>query len=156
MPKNLEKTGKIHIDFHGKSYYNSPCLVHKFQIFLWREGYFGCMEQIIKEFISYLHNVKMTSANTEQSYQRDLKKLVVFLSGKGINKPSEVTEELLNEYIEALNNDGFKAATISRSIASIKAFYQYCLREGYVSKDPAAMLKAPKIEKKFPGILTMD
>ena len=38
------------------------------------------MERNIREFISYLHNAKRTTYNTEVSYQRDLKKMVSFLS----------------------------------------------------------------------------
>ena len=37
------------------------------------------MDIEIREFITYLHNTKKTSANTEISYQRDLKKMAEFL-----------------------------------------------------------------------------
>ena len=37
------------------------------------------MEQEIKSFVSYLHEVKKTSQNTELSYQRDLMKMMRFL-----------------------------------------------------------------------------
>ena len=37
------------------------------------------MEKEITAFISYLHNVKKTSNNTELSYKRDLEKLQHFM-----------------------------------------------------------------------------
>ena len=37
------------------------------------------MDIEIREFITYLHNRKRTSHNTEVSYQRDLKKMAVIL-----------------------------------------------------------------------------
>jgi len=114
------------------------------------------MENVILGYISYLHNVKHTSANTEMSYKRDLLKVCHFLEAKGITKIQNVKEEDLKEYIKQLNDQNLAAATISRNIASIKALYQYLIKEGQVTFDASAALKAPKIEKKLPGILTMD
>ncbi len=37
------------------------------------------MDIEIREFITYLHNTKKTSQNTEISYQRDLKKMAAYL-----------------------------------------------------------------------------
>ena len=42
------------------------------------------MEKEIQQFISYLHNVKKTSNNTELSYKRDLEKVLRFLNDEGI------------------------------------------------------------------------
>ena len=39
-------------------------------------------------------------------------------------------------------------ATISRNIASIKAFYQYLIQTGSISIDVSEQLKAPKVERK--------
>ena len=36
------------------------------------------MENAIQEYITYLHDVKKTSYNTEISYKRDLKKAAAF------------------------------------------------------------------------------
>ena len=41
------------------------------------------MEREINDFISYLHNIKKTSNNTELSYKRDLGKLRQYLEEKG-------------------------------------------------------------------------
>lgn len=114
------------------------------------------MEQAINEFITYLHNVKKASANTEQSYQRDLKKLSVYLASKGIQDTGSVNDRILKEYIEELTIGGAKPSTVSRSIASIKAFFHYQYSQEKIARDPSLLLKAPKIEKKFPEILTTE
>lgn len=114
------------------------------------------MEQAINEFITYLHNVKKASANTEQSYQRDLKKLAVYLGSKGIQDTGSVNDRILKEYIEELTIGGAKPSTVSRSIASIKAFFHYQYSQEKIARDPSLLLKAPKIEKKFPEILTTE
>ena len=112
------------------------------------------MEQIINSFISYLHNVKKTSDNTAMSYRRDLKKVNDYMQDQGIDDVSEITVTNLHSYILFLEKNKFSAATISRNIASIKAFYYYMMKEGMVTDDVSDVLKAPRIEKKVPDVLS--
>lgn len=114
------------------------------------------MEKEITAFISYLHDIKKTSDNTEMSYRRDLEKMYHFMLQKGISGVTAMTSEDLASYIKYLEDNHFAAATISRNVASIKAFYHFLIQEGIVSKDAAEKLKSPKIEKKMPGILSPD
>lgn len=50
------------------------------------------MDIEIREFITYLHNRKRTSHNTEVSYQRDLKKMAVYFADRGIYDIRDVGE----------------------------------------------------------------
>lgn len=113
------------------------------------------MEREVQEYISYLHNVKHTSYNTEMSYKRDLLKVCHFMQERGINSATAVKEQDLKAYIHVLEEQKLAAATVSRNIASIKAFFLYLFSEGKIQNDAALCLKAPKIEKKMPEILTM-
>ena len=110
----------------------------------------------IQEFISYLHNTKGTSHNTEVSYERDLRKLEQFLEGRGIFQIGQVTPTILNAYLMELEQNHFAPSSISRSVASIRAFFHYYCQKNGLRENPADVLKAPKIEKKMPGILTVD
>ncbi|MBP9997018.1 MAG: site-specific tyrosine recombinase XerD [Lachnospiraceae bacterium] len=114
------------------------------------------MQKEIDSFISYLHNVKKTSNNTEMSYQRDLKKVRLFLETGKIDNVTDITEKSLQDYVRYMTEEEFKPATISRNIASIKAWFHYMTQEGMVTDDVSVRLKAPKIEKKTPEILTMS
>ncbi len=114
------------------------------------------MEREVQEFISYLHNVKKTSNNTELSYKRDLAKVCLFMEKRGISGVGAVKADDLKDYIKSLEEQKLAAATVSRNIASIKAFFQYMLQQGKITNDVSHNLKAPKIEKKIPEILTMD
>lgn len=114
------------------------------------------MEKAIDSFIIYLHNIKKTSENTEMSYRRDLLKVRHFMEEQGICDVSKISATNLNSYVLYLEKNQFSAATISRNIASLKAFYHYMFREGMVREDVSEKLKAPRIEKKIPEILTME
>lgn len=121
-----------------------------------REGFPGRMEKEISAFITYLHNVKNTSGNTEMSYRRDLEKVQHFMEDRGIKETKAVTAQDLSDYVKYLEENKFAAATVSRNIASLKAFYHYLLQEGMVEEDITDKLKAPKIEKKAPEIMSPE
>lgn len=112
------------------------------------------MEEQIAAFVTYLHNVKNTSQNTELSYQRDLRKLCAFLKARGIERAEDVTAVSLNAYIRYLEQQQFSAATVSRNVASVRAFFHYLFREHLIYADVSERLKPPKVEKKAPEILS--
>ena len=87
------------------------------------------MEQRIDAFISYMHNIKKTSTNTELSYKRDLNKLNHYLRGKGILDVNKVSASELQGFVTYMEKENFAAATVSRTIASMKAFWQYLVNE---------------------------
>ncbi|MBQ9991645.1 MAG: site-specific tyrosine recombinase XerD [Lachnospiraceae bacterium] len=112
------------------------------------------IEKAVEGFVSYLHNVKKTSYNTEMSYLRDLNKMRIYLEGRGIERVSQIDENSLRDYIRYLEQNRFAAATISRNIAAIKSWYVYMLKEQMIVYDCAEELKAPRIDKKPPEVLT--
>lgn len=114
------------------------------------------MEENIRAFISYLSEERSASYNTQISYERDLKKLKVYLEQQGITKVQDVTETSLNSYVLYLEKEGKAASTVSRYIASLKGFFEYCYKRGIIQTDPTERLKPPKVEKKIPQILTIS
>ncbi len=113
------------------------------------------MEREIREFISYLHNTKGTSYNTEVSYQRDLKKLASFMAEKGLGSFKEASTGDLQDYLQYMENENFASSSISRSVASMRALFHFLFKEGMISGDPSENLRPPKVEKKAPEILSI-
>ncbi len=111
------------------------------------------MEKQLKAFFEFLEQDKKLSSNTLQSYQRDLKQFRRYIEGCEVPY-NKVDEEVMQNYIEYLEELGKKPSTISRCIASIRSFYQYVLKKGKVKKDPTKNMQSPKVEKRAPCILT--
>ena len=111
------------------------------------------MEKQLKLFFEFLENDKKLSDNTLQSYKRDLKQFRRYIEGCEVAY-NKVDEEVIDNYIEYLEELGKKPSTISRCIASIRSFYQYVLKKGKVKKDPTKEIKSPKVEKRTPCVLT--
>ena len=111
------------------------------------------MERQLKFFFEFLENEKKLSENTLQSYKRDLRQFRKFLESYSLHY-NKVSEDDINFYIKELQDNGKKASSISRAIASIRSFYQFALKRKKVKKDPTENVKSPKIEKRVPSVLT--
>lgn len=114
------------------------------------------MKQKIEEFLEYLEKVKKKSENTRLSYKRDLNNVATFLENNGVTNFSKVTSTNINSYILSLEKQGKSPATIARSVSSINTFFRYLLVKGEVKGDPTDLVKAPKIDKKIPEVLTVE
>ena len=112
------------------------------------------MERALPDFITYLVKEKNASKSTVSSYCRDMEKMFRFLDEKGIEQIEDITSTNLNSYILYLEKEGFSAATVSRSVASMKAFFHYAFGKKILDEDPSGKIKAPHMEKKMPGVLT--
>ena len=114
------------------------------------------MELELPLFIDYLKETKNASASTVSSYQRDLRKLESYLGEHGVEHVENVTSTNLNSYILYLEKQGLSTATVSRNVASMKAFFHYACKSHLRMDDPTEQVKAPHIEKKMPEILSME
>ena len=114
------------------------------------------MKEEIKNFIGYLETEKGASENTRISYRRDLLQLAAYLEEMGITEAAKVTKTVLNSYILHLEKEGKASTTVSRMLASVKAFFNYEFKQGLIKRDPADTIRAPKVEKKMPAILSID
>lgn len=111
------------------------------------------MERQLKYFFDFLENNKKLSENTLQSYRRDLKQFKRFLEACEL-RYDRVKEEDIKDYIKELQENGKKASSISRCIASIRSFYQFVLKRKKIKVDPTVNVQSPKIEKRVPSVLT--
>ena len=111
------------------------------------------MEKQVKLFLDFLKDDKKLSDNTLQSYRRDIEQYEKYVTDNKINYV-KVTEETILDYMEYLREKNKKESTISRSLASIRSFYQYLIRIKKIKKDPTNNIQSPKVEKKAPSVLT--
>ena len=114
------------------------------------------MEENITSFLYYLEHIKGASNNTVQSYERDLKYLNIYLNQNHKAPIDQLGEADIEGYLAYLKANQKSAATISRTLAAIRAFYQYLVKENKLEENPAKKIALPKIEKKIPRILSQE
>lgn len=112
------------------------------------------MPDHIADYCRYLTEEKHAQKNTLNSYARDLNQFQTWLMANGITDLKKVKKETVNEYLQYMSGKGNSPATVTRSTASIRSFYNYMLREGRVKTNPAKAVTSQKVERKYPEILT--
>lgn len=111
------------------------------------------MMRVVDEFEHYLTTEKHSSANTVSSYLRDVNQFAEYLSRRSLEIKA-VEQEDLQDYIQWLTGQGKSAATVTRALASLKCFYHWMQEQGYCEKNPVLGVKAAKVERKLPQVLT--
>lgn len=114
------------------------------------------MQAEIQSFIQYLQEVKNAATNTVISYERDLRKMSSYMAAQEIYTADKVTSTALNAYVLHLESSGMSSATISRTIATMRRFFDYQCKHGSCTQDPSELLKAPKVEKKNTHIVSKE
>lgn len=111
------------------------------------------MPELLAVYEDYLKTEKQASANTVSSYLRDVRQFIGVMEERDI-PITEVLPHDVEEYAHVLTRKGKSPATVTRSVASIKSFYNCLLSLGKVDQNPAKGVAAAKVERKLPQVLT--
>lgn len=114
------------------------------------------MYNYLHMFIEYLKEVKHASINTIQSYERDLKYFLEYLMKTQPDDIHIMNAENIQCYMGHMKENHKSDSTISRTLASIRAFGQYLVKVGAMHENQAISIALPKIEKKVPKILSEE
>ncbi|PKM61223.1 MAG: tyrosine recombinase [Firmicutes bacterium HGW-Firmicutes-21] len=106
------------------------------------------------DFLSYLRDIKKSSDNTLQAYERDLSKFLEYAKANSISSFCEVTTVNVAAYKKYLSGIGLSASSVSRSLSALRSMFQYLLASGEVEHNPAREIPNDKYDKKGPQVLT--
>jgi integrase/recombinase XerD len=114
------------------------------------------MDIFIREYLASLKLERNLSENTIASYKNDLSSLVNFLTDSGINDPSEITSQRLNDFFGLLTKLGLSSRSSARYYSSIKGFFGYLFSSSYLERNPMEKISAPKVSKSLPNVLNIN
>ena len=112
------------------------------------------MAELLTSFEAYLIHTKHASENTVASYMRDVRQYSQYVEGILQEELLAVSHDEVVAYTDWMAGHGKSAASVQRSLASIKNLYQYAALTGQCQENPARNIKIEKTEKKLPQILT--
>lgn len=112
------------------------------------------MDVIINGFGEYLKSEKRSSNNTMLSYLRDVTQFADFINKRGVTDFAEVDHEIASSYFDWLTGQGKAQSTVTRTVASLKCFYNYLVSTNVVSESPIKGMSVTKVERKLPQVLT--
>ena len=108
-------------------------------------------------FKAYLQLERSLANNSIEAYLNDLEKLTAFLELNAVRGgPDELELAHLQEFVKWIAELGMTQASQARIISGIRTFYKYCLLEDVATKDPSALLEAPKLKRKLPDVLSFE
>ncbi|MCF7833090.1 MAG: tyrosine recombinase XerC [Candidatus Marinimicrobia bacterium] len=113
----------------------------------------------INDFLFYMRSVRSYSHHTIDAYRRDLEQFYAF-SCEYFNKNEvslqEIDKVTLRHFLGMLTEAKYSARSASRKLAALKSFFRYCLKRGWVEKNPAYSIKSPKIPRTLPTVLSKE
>jgi len=112
--------------------------------------------QALERFLRYLAAERGASPLTIKSYREDLLQLEEFLRSAGCRGPADASSLVLRRFASGLHAAGYAASTVARKLATMRSFYAFGQREGWVRSNPAKPLRSPRRPRKLPRFLTAD
>ena len=110
----------------------------------------------INEYLVFVSQVKNLSENTTKSYERDLKKLYLFLEKLNVTNYSDIKEEICSAWIGDLYSQNNKPKSIQRHLSSAKGFFRFLKKNNLISSSPFELVTAPKSSNTLPDVLSPE
>ena len=110
----------------------------------------------INAYLVFVSQVKNLSENTTKSYERDLKKLYLFLDKLNVTNYSDIKEEICSAWIGDLYSQNNKPKSIQRHLSSAKGFFRFLKKNGLISSSPFELVNAPKSSNTLPDVLSPE
>ena len=108
----------------------------------------------VESFLNHLRVEKGLSANTVESYGRDLARFAAFLSRTHQSLETCGLAQIRN-FLSSLEKAGLASRSIARSIVSIRQFYLHLQRERVIAANPTENLQSPRGWKALPKYLSI-
>ena len=109
-------------------------------------------QRYIEKFLSYLEIEKNYSTHTLVNYKKDLLDFAAF-----VDKPVEKIDYFtFRKFLADINSKNYSKKTQSRKISTLKSFFKFLLREGFVKVNPASSIPYPRLDKNLPKFLAEE
>ncbi len=112
-------------------------------------------DNISKYYNMYMRFEKHLSANTVESYMRDLGIFKHYILRQYDVEPKDVNQEMIEHFIIWLYEKAYESSSQSRILSGVKSFFNYLLLEEKIDSSPAEFITAPKAARTLPDTLTL-
>lgn len=110
------------------------------------------MKEYVDKFLRHLEVEKAVSGHTVRAYRKDLKEFAEYIHAD----PDKVDMIDVRGFVADQIRKGLSKTTVSRRLSSIRSFYRFLYREGYIFANPAKLVSNPKIPRMLPRFLSVD
>jgi len=111
-------------------------------------------EDALRLFLEYLTVEKGLSANTVQSYARDIGKLIAALRADKVPL-RRISERTVVAFVHAQSRAGLSARSLARLVSALRSFFRFLVLSGLIRKDVTSELATPSTWLTLPKFLTV-
>ena len=110
----------------------------------------------MRGWIAHVRVEKGAAPNTVSAYERDLRRYVAHLAGRGVDDPASVTEADVADFLAGLRESGLAASSAARTLVAVRGFHRFLALEGETAGDPATNVAPPKPPARLPKAISVD
>lgn len=110
----------------------------------------------IEAYLDQLRFQQRVSKHTLAGYGRDLARLQGFCEARGVESWQGLNLPLLREHLARRHRDGIGSRSLQRELSATRGFFDFLVKRGDTTINPAKGLRAPKAPKKLPSPLDVD
>jgi len=110
----------------------------------------------INRFLSHLAHERRMSTHTVAAYGHDLSTLAEFCARRSLKSWRGLENSQLRTFAAAQHGAGLSPRSIQRRLSAARTFYEFLMREGHCTSNPALDVRAPKAKKRLPATLDAD
>jgi len=109
------------------------------------------MKKYIDYFLNYLQTEKDAAKSTIHKYRADIERLFDYLRITDIN---EINQNHLREYLNHIRQTyNYTSSSIANKINILHHFFRFLHDSGYISTNPAILIRSPRKKVKIPKVL---
>ncbi len=127
------------------------------------------MEALVEEFMVHVRHERGQAANTQRTYAALLNRFVAWAAGRGLASARDVRSQDLSDFLASERarpakkkgpgrprKGALSSASLYAQVAALRAFFRFCLDEGFVKTDPTENLPLPRRWRTLPKSLSME
>jgi integrase/recombinase XerC len=114
--------------------------------------------ELASEYLRVLSAERGASSHTLRAYERELHQFTAWLVEQfgASQKPDAIEHTHIRAYLGTLYDRGLSKASAARALASIRSWFKWLARAGYVEQNVASLVATPKLPKHLPRVPSIE
>ena len=113
------------------------------------------LDEVLSEYEGYLRHELRLAARTVDTYAREARSLLLFLSARERTLAAAETTDVV-DYLVAREGEGLDSRTMARVISSLRGLFQFLVLDERRATNPMSLIDSPRQVRRLPEVLRVD
>jgi len=116
----------------------------------------GPLDDALDRYLAHLRVERALQPATLESYARDLREYLDWLSARGLPSLAQVTQIEVLQHVASLQQRGLSRASQARHLAAMRGLHRFASAEGLAATDPTEGVEASRGSRPLPDFLVQE